>query len=121
MDKKGDDTSKNQEDREKFKTFHAIDTQALKLYLKGDQNLSTSFNLKSATIPTQIFHLILPDSLIDRLIEINVDRHASIPALFFKNKLSKNKNIQREKRNLVIRYFACKLFILSNPNRALIH
>jgi hypothetical protein len=101
-------------------TFKPIDTKKNELKMKHPDSKVVILPLDRNYSSSSLFFSIFDDEFLDQLIEYNSIYPQHLPLIFSKyQNTRKYPNIQQEKRNLVIQFYATKLFINANPKLTL--
>ena len=104
-----------------FSTFKPIDKKKIELKMKSNDAKVEFLPLSRDYSLSSLFFSFFDDEFLDELIEYNSSKAERLPSLFAKQNNSRAyPDIQQSKRDLVIRFYAIKLFILSNPEATLV-
>lgn len=110
---------KPNEAREEKLIFHKIGENKEVVMIQSD--LTTEFNFPDrnpSLLDLFLYHF--DDNFLDELISTNTDINNKLPPIFSNVKeKTRRRDLDLERRRLVLQYFATRLFIMSNPTKAL--
>lgn len=100
---------------EKLEGFKEIDDDYEVVLFKSNLNTEFLFPNRNPTL-IELFLYIFDDNFLDLMIEKNIEiPNVKLPTIFFKEKDSRRRVVQEEKRKYLLRFFATRFSIMSNP------
>jgi hypothetical protein len=102
-------------------TFKPIDVKKIELNMKSRDSKVKILPLNRNHSLSSLFLSIFDNEFLDQLIEYNSTKADELPPIFSKNNNTRAyPDIQQAKRDFVIKFYATKLYILSNPENTLL-